>query len=463
MIIKKMCFPTRKNCYHFPTEIENCWVQDIENENIHYVIGNSADGNGGYNYQFIHIINQVDNEVITQNLPNITANSYSNCYSFDIIYQDTQYLYLMIYTNGAGYNDFQYSYNYIYQFNKKTKSFDSIIRLDNTSKCKNLGINKFGLLEIMYLDNSGNTYYEYINLVTKKSESKKYIGGKKVNHQINPSDIDEKTNKVYFPYISNENNERNLVTIKCFDRNSKEFKDMYITSNNYLATINDKGCYTLHCKTFWKDTKQYLILGITLSPYYSDIKDPTYLEPIKFYLFEVKSETELIFKSIFNDENIPYTTILFIKDKNILICGSNYYFDVAKINDETNFEKTNTSYNHYGYNMLFGLSENGKIYLQSYDTSIEELSIGIGKNLYVELDKEIYNYQGNDIEGTVNVGVKDIMGNYIGCNVKLELYGNLTFQDNTKLKEIKMSKDGLLTIPIIIKGEGKVTVLGDII
>lgn len=434
------------------------WVKDNKDENTYYVISNQVKSETYAIPSIVYIITKGEEVSVTEVIISPASSSYTQ--NAEIIGQNDDFVFLNVIFNGA--TPYK-SYVNKMVLNKKTKKMETVTPKSNlySMYTKVLSFKDQGVEEIYYDGYNNNMVYDkyYIsddNYPYGYQEYKSTIPMKYVNHIVKPSSLDKKTNKVYFPYVTQQGDSLGFAY---FDRNDNTFKELVVRDGNSMLDINNLGYYTLHCETFWENGKHFLFLGVTISAGYSSYDTMTYLKPIKFYLFEIENNNQLILKDLHNGEDhILYSNLIFLKEERLVLCCSKYAFTFLKIDTINDvFEKTFIKQTRFDASLLFGVGEDGKIYRQLEDTSIEEMSVGVGANLIVDIEKEVYNYNGVDINSNVKVGFKDILGNFIDVKILLKLYGNATFDDNSKQKEIQLTKNGISTIPIIIKGQGKIS------
>lgn len=458
--VQKMAFPKNMygpNLYHYNPYRYNAVLEDMDkSKNIYYTLDGLSDRT---NTQCFITEDKDENPNVRYGF--FATGTYSN---IDIVGQtDSTIIFLSNYYN-SGDSSMNYSYGGIASLYKtsdggsdtKNKSFSysyrpQLISFDGST------------LKIGYL--SQYTFYvKYFNIKNPTTFEEIYEGSISMNgqsalYQIKFSDLDVETNKIYIPVVSGDANTK--ISIKSFDINTNTFNDHNIIDLNYdLYYINISNVF-YHCEFYKMNNKKYIILGRTLSPVISPSYFESYKKYVKFYLFELKNNGDLELKDTFNkDDELPYNTMLFDDVLGAMIVSTGNVTDVIKINSESKFERV---YRHNKSVNTFGLSMDKTLFLLNSDLSVDEVTVGNGQNLIIELENPKYIYNGTNIDTYFKTGITDLIGNYVDARVEFKIDGDATFGDGSVVKTIKLSKDGLLTVPIVIKGKSKVCINGKVI
>lgn len=450
MIVKKMAYPLKEG---YVNKIEsNCtWVRDLEYKNIYYVISHDSKNSIYFNHFNVVKINEnTDDKIEVLNISTAIDNRNSGQYTYDIIHQDNNYVYVIAYYCNAFGKD--KGTMYLKKFNKKTLVFENIFN----GSCTEINVIKilpnFDVLIGTTLSD-GIYFYNY-NLLNGQNNGTKSIA---INNKDLKSSLFSRlneNNEFYFINPSDYNN--NFADLEIYKCNTNLFSISKINIiNGDMGKIQNVSNYNLRCYDFKKNNKKYLIACITLAVSKRTSLEIGDLSPIKFYLFEIQDDNNLYLLDVFNNSGSVYTNVLFSEEKELLLLGSYRSFSILKITDDLEFEEI---FQDNKLCLSFGISDDNEIYFQNLDTSIQEISIGRGIKIISNFEEDIYGYKGEYIKNSLNVGVKDMEGNYTDCNVRILLEGDITFDDNKKTKEIKLSKQGLTSIPVVIKGESKLNV-----
>lgn len=438
-------FPVGKNDASEKSVLRNLVLQDNTDENVYYVIHNKStyftvykiDDNS--KYKLVDKKDGGDNErcpaeFLGQTETHVFISALANRGGYIYYFNKNEFYNGIIYTAFPNSNnilllDAQISYIKILVTYKNQGSFLYTYDLKNNRLAQSTSIPLFNVY------NPSNSYYIYNN-----------------------SQIDKVDNEVYFPYIPPDASKNigivgvNTVsgTDKIYEINSQEFDMKY---NSMVSQY--------YCEIFKRKNKKFVILGRVLFKNRASGDKENNKKYVKMYLFEFKNTGELIYLDEYNNENpLPFEVMLYDYELEIMVFSTGDILKVVKINDDLKFQEV------YTYNnaiKMFGFTKEKALMIQNQDLSIEEIVIGNGSNLKIELEKDIYNYEGTTIETNFKTGITDLLGNYIDNTVEYKISGSATFSDGSKVKKIKLSKDGMTTVPIIVTDVSKVCVTGNIL
>lgn len=459
MIIDKMAFNydmSSKNYYQYNPYRRKSIIKDNNKDNTYYLLHGLADKS--YSQSFFILEDSEKN-------PTIKTKSFtaSDVYiSVDMIGQTDSHilLFTMRYPEHNTKLDRVYSGISIASKYDTSSSFSNTLHLNYSDIPQVINFDG-NFLQIGSLEN-GNFSIRYYNIKNETTleevfKSYFYCASQTYPYRIKFSDIDKKTNRIYIPYVREDANTK--VSIMSFDLDAKTQTEINITDIEYdMRYFALNGLYYF-CELLEQNNNRYLILGRTFSPIVTSVNMEKYKDQNKFYLFKIKNNGELELKDISNNR-VSYNTVIFDNELGSLIASNGNVTDVIKINYDEKFEKV---YRHEREISSFGLSMDKNLFFYNKDNSVDEVSIGYGQDLIVKLENERYFYNGTNIDTYFETGITDLLGNFIDTRVEFTLSGDATFNDGTKKKIIKLSKDGLLTVPIMIKGALKVCVDGKII
>lgn len=102
-----------------------------------------------------------------------------------------------------------------------------------------------------------------------------------------------------------------------------------------------------------------------------------------------------------------------------------------------------------------GCDSSNNIYIHFKDGTVEMISNVMPTTIYCDFKQDNYNYTGEEIHTSVVISTKNISGNYLNCNMQVQLFGNVKFTDNgSKTKIVSTSNTGSVEIPVTIVDTG---------
>lgn len=111
-------------------------------------------------------------------------------------------------------------------------------------------------------------------------------------------------------------------------------------------------------------------------------------------------------------------------------------------------------FNSIGFDML------DRFFAQTTGGAVDILTYSSPVILKADFAEEIYNKEADDINTTVSYYAKNFLNQYINTNVTLTLIGNAIFTDtNSKTISLTTLDNGIATVPVTIKGHGKIEVI----
>lgn len=441
--------------YHFSTGnhslkeksvLRNLILQDSTDENIYYVIHNK------YNYATIYKIDENSKyELVIQKDVGTTE----RCPT-EFLGQTDTHIFLSC----------QYkSYIFLHYCQKKDfKNGFYNISFSQGSNIVLLDLSNSYIKFLVTYNNDASRIYEYnikgntLTQMVNKILFQPYIPSSDYYYLYNNSQIDKDNNMVYFPYVPSDPSKNiSVVGVNIIDDTFK----IYQIDSEEFDMKHDYWAPQYYCEFFKRKNKKYIILGRTLYRSHAPSDKEPRKKLAKMYLFEFKNTGELIYLDEYNNENpLPFEVMLYDYELETMVFSTANILKVVKINNDLKFEEV------YTYNnaiKMFGFTKEKALMIQNQDLSIEEIVIGNGSNLKIELEKDIYNYEGTTIETNFKTGITDLLGNYIDNTVEYKISGSATFSDGSKVKKIKLSKDGMTTVPIIVTDVSKVCVTGNIL
>lgn len=430
----------------------NLILQDNIDDNIHFVIQNSR------SYSKLYKVNEKERKYLVK-IVNVQG-SY-NYEKAEFLGQNDNFIFISVSGNYSGnQNMFQ-----VVVFDKEKFSLINNYTTSTVINLKCLNIDNYGI-EILYLadngsiihrkmkqDSSGNLSNTDVTLDTSLLNARSYI------YQNSFSDLDEENKEIFIPYLPTQQNE--VISLLGINYETNKIKKYSTDNQEYNMKYYNSEVNYYFAELLKRNRKRYIILGRTIRPSLVTTNYSNYGEQAKFYLFEIKDNGDLILLDIYNnDTNFPYLSFLYDKKLESFVVSNDNTLKMVKINDELKFEEVFV-YNNPIKN--YGFTKEKALMIQNKDLSIEEVVVGNGSNLKIELEKDTYNYEGTTIETNFKTGITDLLGNYIDNTVEYKISGSATFSDGSKVKKIKLSKDGMTTVPIIVTGVSKVCVTGNIL
>ena len=111
-------------------------------------------------------------------------------------------------------------------------------------------------------------------------------------------------------------------------------------------------------------------------------------------------------------------------------------------------------FNSMGFDML------DRFFAQTTDGAVDILTYSSPVILKADFAEEIYDKETEDINTTVSFYAKNFLNQYINTNVTLTLIGNAVFTDSdSKTISLTTLNTGVATVPVTIKGHGKIEVV----
>lgn len=354
---------------------------------------------------------------------------------------------------------------YLIVFNKDSFTLSNKYTLSTGMNVKCLNVNNSGI-EVLYFADNGTIIHKKLKqenngtlISTDVTLNVNFLNPRSYIYQIAFSEIDDENKEIFIPYLPNNKSEQ--ITLLGINYETNKTQEYVIDSQEYgMKYINSEINYYFS-ELLKRNKKRYIILGRVIRPSLRTTSYSIYGEYVIFHLFEIKNNGELILLDIYNNENnIPYLSFLYDEKLESFVVSNDSILKMVKINDDLKFEEvfiyTNPIKN-------YGFTKEKALMIQNKDLSIEEIVVGNGSSLKIELEKDTYNYEGTTIETNFKTGITDLLGNYIDNTVEYKISGSATFSDGSKVKKIKLSKDGMTTVPIIVTGVSKVCVTGNIL
>lgn len=431
----------------YSKEINNTILQDNTNKEKYFFFDNSS-------FKNIHIYNTKEKKIIKIALKEHFTYPADKSFSF-FLGQNDDYLYIVTHSYNGAYLGFYVTF---LKLDKKTMKIKKIHQSGGTSELHyyespyiKKGRNDSEII-IYYILN--NTFHlEGLDLIEEKVTIRKQISLSGITTQRNFYSIMSISNEndIYFVKKKTDKFNSDCVFYKVTANTYNLEKLNFDESSILPLKTNNGGKYSLRIFYIERNSKKYLLFAPTLSIYEKaftdDLNRKEEVDGINLYLFEIKGNNLTLIDK-YSANGISYTNLLYREDIDMLIWSNYKNIHFIKLNEYMRFEKI---YHHQGFFDAIGISNENDILVQNIDTSIDRLDRGADVIIKYDFEKKVYVYSGNPINSFIDIGVYNIYGNYLEKNIKVELTGNITFDDGSKTKILKTSKTGKTRIPIIVK------------
>lgn len=171
------------------------------------------------------------------------------------------------------------------------------------------------------------------------------------------------------------------------------------------------------------------------------------------YTYEITGVNTMKMVSFKEFSPTIYKGMMNMYDNKLLLLGNESCLHFYNWNSATtSFEKTTGTDSPM---MAFGSDMNNNIYMQYTDSSVEMLSNTLPITIYADFQYDLYTYNGQEIDATLDVYARNFLNQYLNTSVELILFGPVRFADTgLKKKTITTSNLNTLSLPVIIDGEG---------
>ena len=152
-----------------------------------------------------------------------------------------------------------------------------------------------------------------------------------------------------------------------------------------------------------------------------------------------------------------YQSILPINNNSIILALKNNGYDIYSWSSVNNkYEIINSV---EGAIISAGLDSNNNIFIEKGNTSVDLINKTVPLYLFADFEKEVYDFDYDDINTNIIVYAKNFENKYISTTVQLQLLGNVKFKDDgLKIKTISTTNTEM-KIPVVITGAGRFQVL----
>ena len=107
----------------------------------------------------------------------------------------------------------------------------------------------------------------------------------------------------------------------------------------------------------------------------------------------------------------------------------------------------------------FGFDMDRNLYVLWEDYSLSRYNQNTAANFEARFEQSLYEYQGEDLETNLLISTKNLQGDFLAKDVKLDIKGNAKFKStNTKTLEVKTLDSDELQVPIVITGAGAINI-----
>ena len=434
------------------SRIDTSTIMDSENYNIYYkIISNINNSNEAGIYKII-------------NNNNDFTYLYTKLYSgyaehIDIISQDANNIYLLVYRDNITLLDIinknnltktneialfdsystsvlKDSTNYLYLYSLNFSTSENIIRFDKNKKEKDTSYTSGVLtgnvttpIKTLIIDNSGEDikFYSLQDSVFHKRSSNQ-------NH-----------NFIYTKNIFNTTNSEFKQTIVNVDFNGFNSEILNIITSN-----NSKSIFSELLRYDDKENNKVYITHFIYS-YISNVDMD--IKNSKMITYEIVDEDTWKVVDCVSFDPYLYRAILPINNNSSILALRNDGCEIYSwSNINSKYELINSIENSI---ISIGIDSNNNIFLQKNDTSVDIISKTVPLYLFADFEKEIYEFNYDDIDTNIVIYAKNFENNYISTTVTLQLIGNVKFKDDgSKIKTLSTSNSEM-KIPVVITGAGK--------
>lgn len=436
------------------TNLTNTWNK-IRNDNA--LLIDNTNANVTYiakNYYFtpgaIYKINREDKNNYITTCPINFDGAYHNV---EFIDQDDFYIYLVINRNNAA--------NYITKVNKSTMTIVNNV---------NVGAGQISIL-------STNESFIYLSL-SYDSNIFKIFKYNRVSTVLSILLDDSKTGNSIVQSIPKLNATNTTYAIRdgffkdskthmlnVFQYNINTSNDS-ITSNEVTLDLSilasdpkiisfkaTNGCIGRELFTFEDNNINYAVIlrynnGLT-------IQCP--VDECNMFVFKIDNETHWTLIQQIYFAPLLYTGCMPFNDNRSIML-----VDPARIHFYT-WNSTSTQYELTStlpkQSFSIGIDLNNNIFVQNIDKSIESESAATPIKIVSDIDKDVYNFVGEEISTFANVYAENFSGQYLTCPLELRLSGPAVFVDNNeKTINVTTSSTGAITVNIKIIGKGFINI-----
>ena len=107
----------------------------------------------------------------------------------------------------------------------------------------------------------------------------------------------------------------------------------------------------------------------------------------------------------------------------------------------------------------FGFDMDRNLYVLWEDYSLSRYNQNTAANFEARFEQSLYEYQGEDLDTNLLISTKNLQGDFLAKEVKLDIKGNAKFKStNTKTLEVETLDSGELQVPIVITGAGAINI-----
>ena len=431
----------------------NLVVTDINDQEIQYLFLTNTRGE---NIQNILKIRENDNECKYINNSILSSIPKSNSIVYQVVGQDSTYLYILFDSNGL--------YKSLCRMNKNTLSVEIIksysqytytqglyetenhIYLASSYKGKNT-ISKYNKV-----DNSLVDYNSTLNETATTDISFEFTEPIKSNEHL----------IIYGLKISSSDTDKQIQIIKIdIDLQNTDFSSSItesVVNTVYTDEINSLPVITnfyAHYEPFITqvDGSRYLNIAIY------DLLNSTADNYPKYGIYTFKlNDDSLELKSFLNLGNVPFRGYLTLNDNKILICltDQSIFFVNFTLASESYIINDNKIVNPKSV----GIDLNENIWYVNGNNTVDLMNVTSADSVEISSENSNYTYTGENISTFINVSAKNISGELIATKLSLTIKGEAVWDsNNAKNINVTTSNTEALKIPITIKNNGNITII----
>lgn len=428
----------------------NGYIVDNTNPNIYYCVSQSSLASGG---SIIYKLTKDNNAWTMQSFETFLSTGRA---LIDIVSQDNQKVYFTVNRDTSA------SYSYLGYVNKATM-IGTYINI-NTANIKVL---KDTDMYIYFATAGVSNSTHYVGKYNKVTNSVTWISTDTVSSsyysEIEPSNMD---GEGIFYTVRDGFSFGNTDHFIAYRKNALDINkdtvniatvtvDTSILDNKHVFSKSSMQiCNALYDFTDPNTGKKYMTHII-----YNKGTDTITLNSNEsaMYTYEIKDENNWKLVSYNKFNPIVYNAILPVLNNQTLMIGYEngchiYTWDTGT----TSYKKVSAFDSPV---IAMGCDSNNNLYIQYSDSSIEMVSNVMPVTVFADFNKDVYDYNGEDISTAITVYVKNYQGKYLSTSLQINLYGNCKFtDDSSRIKKITTSNLDVLTIPVTITDSGNLKV-----
>ena len=437
-----------------PSRIDNSTIMDSENYNVYYKITQNV--NNSSEAGIYRITNNNNNFDYTYSA---LCSGYGD--HLDIISQDTDNIYLLVYKSN-------------------NKSYILVVNKNKLIKTNEIALSDNYIMNI--LKDTANYIYLYsVNLVLTETIMRFNKNTKEITTIYNSPLTGNVTTQIRIPILDNSNDEIKFYSLQdaIYKKISKNHSFIY-TKNafNISTSAFNQSVVNIELNGFDNEILN-ISTSISTSPMFSELLLYENTENNKKYITHFiycniagstidDKNNKMITYEIIDEDNwkvVDYVNfapfihraILPINDNNTLLALRNEGCDIYSWSFVNNkYEVINSIESAM---ISAGLDSNNNIFIEKGDTSVELINKAVPIYLFADFEKDVYDFNYDDIETNIIVYAKNFENKYISTPVQLQLLGNVKFKDDGLKIKTTSTTNSEMKIPVVITGAGRFQVL----